>query len=85
MAEFDILWCDSDEGDLNEEEEETFSHNNVEQDMQGDFDNSNEVVLLAMFDEHGQQLECPSLPLGPAPSAESERVNPPLPVSPSSS
>ncbi|CAK1597300.1 unnamed protein product [Parnassius mnemosyne] len=39
--------------------------------------------LLAMFDEHGQQLECPSLPLGPAPSTEPAQVNPPLPVSPS--
>ncbi|CAK1602491.1 unnamed protein product [Parnassius mnemosyne] len=85
MAELDILWCDSDEGDLGEEEEEKFSHNNVEEDMQGDFDNSNEVILLAMFDEHGQQLECPSLPLGPAPSTEPAQVIPPLPVSPSSS
>ncbi|CAG4961186.1 unnamed protein product [Parnassius apollo] len=29
MTKFDVLWCDSDEGDLSEEEEETFSHNDV--------------------------------------------------------
>ncbi|CAG5003512.1 unnamed protein product [Parnassius apollo] len=51
--------------------------------LQGVFENSNEVFLLAMFDEHGQQLECPSLPLGPAPSTKPAQVNPPLPVSPS--
>ncbi|CAG4969056.1 unnamed protein product [Parnassius apollo] len=51
--------------------------------MQGDFNNCNEVILLAMFDVHGQQLECPNLPLGPAHSTEPAQVNPPLPVSPS--
>ncbi|CAG5048544.1 unnamed protein product, partial [Parnassius apollo] len=41
------------------------------------------LQFACMFDEHGQQLECPSLPLGPAPSTEPAQVNPPLPVSPS--
>ncbi|CAG5053555.1 unnamed protein product, partial [Parnassius apollo] len=41
------------------------------------------LQFACMFDEHGQQLECPSLPLGPAPSTEPAQVNPPSPVSPS--
>ncbi|CAG5030560.1 unnamed protein product [Parnassius apollo] len=41
------------------------------------------LQFACMFDEHGQQLECPSLPLGPAPSTEPAQVNPPLPVAPS--
>ncbi|CAK1591397.1 unnamed protein product [Parnassius mnemosyne] len=40
---------------------------------------------MRLHDEHGQQLECPSLPLGPAPYTDPAQVNPPLPVSPSSS
>ncbi|CAG5013166.1 unnamed protein product [Parnassius apollo] len=34
MTEFDVLWCESDDGDLSEEEEEIFSHNNVGQQLE---------------------------------------------------